>query len=76
MSLRMPTYIPVRVFGERIDELALAEASDLVVDQLEHPRGASKPVRVGIRVGVDVSAGVADQDRLVALPCGSRPRLS
>src|SRR4029079_1991348 len=61
---------PRLVDAEGFDDLALAQRADLIVDETEHSRGLSQPVRARVRVFVDVTPCVADQYGLVPLPRG------
>jgi hypothetical protein len=40
-----------------------------VVDEVEHAIGVARPVGFGLLLGLELAAGVANEDGLIALPC-------
>ena len=55
---------------ERLDERNAPLASNLVVYQVQNANGAAGPVRVGIFLGFERCAPIADEQRFGMFPCG------
>ena len=59
----------------RLDQLALAQRPDLIVDKVQYPIGMPRPVVLRLLFGINLAPAVADEDRVVALPRGLKAKI-